>query len=251
MRVLYTIGDSFVYRGPQYTTWSSILAKNLNYIDANNGMSGTSNDRSYRSVTRDISRIESKGKLWTEMSGDIDCQLEDLFIIIGWTSPFRFEWFQNGEYVSSRLWKNAIFSQGGNLRLDFTFPDDITTPLTDKSNSLIRFFTQIITLKNFLENKNIKNIFYNTFFPFDGDTTEYFEGMIKEEESNKPKTFLGFDNPSTYYSLDSLWEQVPIDYKNYNQAQHITSENLDETLHPTLNGNKLWSEFLYEKVNEY
>jgi len=51
--------------------------------------------------------------------------------------------------------------------------------------------------------------------------------------------------------LKSLWKQVPEDYKKYNQAEYVTSENLDETLHPTLNGNKLWSEFLYKKVNEY
>ena len=34
MDILYTIGDSFVFRGPQYTTWSKLLANKLNYIDA-------------------------------------------------------------------------------------------------------------------------------------------------------------------------------------------------------------------------
>ena len=251
MDILYTIGDSFVFRGPQYTTWSKLLANKLNYIDANNGVAGTSNDRSYRSVIRDVSRVETEGKLWTEFTGDIDCKLENLFIIVGWTSPSRFEWYDNGEFLSSRFWKNSTFTLMNNSRIDFSFSDDITIPLSDMTNSLVRFFNQILTLKNFLENKKIKHIFYNTFFPFNGNTIEYFETIIEEIEQNKPKSLVGFDNPSTFYSLKSLWKQVPEDYKKYNQAKYVTSENLDETLHPTLEGNKLWSDFLYEKVNEY
>ena len=97
MKILYSIGDSFVYRGSKHTTWSNFLSDKLGWIDANNGMSGTSNDRSYRSIIRDVSRIENEGKLWTETTGDINCQLDDLFIIVGWTNPFRFEWYKNGE----------------------------------------------------------------------------------------------------------------------------------------------------------
>ena len=38
MDILYTIGDSFVFRGPQYTTWSKLLANKLNYIHLNSGL---------------------------------------------------------------------------------------------------------------------------------------------------------------------------------------------------------------------
>ena len=90
-KILYSIGDSFVFSGTENSTWSNFLSDKLGWIDANNGMAGTSNDRSYRSVIRDVSRVEVEGKLWTEFTGDIDCELEDLFIIVGWTNPFRFE----------------------------------------------------------------------------------------------------------------------------------------------------------------
>jgi len=250
-KILYSIGDSFVYRGTENSTWSHFLSDKLNYVDANNGMSGTSNDRSYRSVIRDISRIETDGKLWTESTGDIDCKLEDLFIIVGWTNPFRFEWYKDGEFFSTRYWEKASFSSGNNPRVDFTVIDEITLPFVELTNTLVRFFNQIITLKNLLEHKKIKNIFYNCFFPFDENTIEYFENLIEEIEKNKPKSLIGFDNPDTYYSLVSMWKQVSDDYKKYNQAHHITNENLDKTLHPTLKGNKLWSDFLYEKINEY
>ena len=245
MKILYSIGDSFVYRGPEYLAWSHFLSDKLNCVDANNGMAGTSNDRSYRSVIRDVSRVETKGKLWTETTGDINCQLDDLFIIVGWTNPFRFEWYKDGEFFSTRYWEKSTFLRKNNLRLDFEFSDEIVLSQVETATTLIRFFNQIITLKNLLEHKKIKNIFYNCFFPFDENTIEYFENLIEEIENNKPKSLIGFDNPDTYYSLVPLWKQVPDDYKKYNQVQHITNENLDDTLHPKGDGNKMWSDFLF------
>jgi len=250
-KILYTIGDSFVFRGFNYTSWSSLLSERLDWVDANNGMSGTSNDRSYRSVVRDISRIKASNKLWTESTGDIDCNLDDIFVIVGWTSPTRFEWYQNGEYLSSRLWSKSTFKRRDNLRIDFSFSDEISLPMSDECNSMINFFNQIITLKTFLEINNIPNIFYNTFFPFDHDTEEYYETAISKIESNKPKSFIGFDNPNTYYSLNDLWKEVPNDYKKYNQLKCVTLDNIDETLHPNDEGNKIWANFLYEVINDF
>ena len=246
-KVLYTIGDSFVYRGPTYTTWSHFLSDKLNYVDANNGMAGTSNDRSYRSIIRDISRVETEGKLWTEFTGDIETKLEDLFIIVGWTNPFRFEWYKDGEFLSTRYWEKSTFLRKNNLRLDFEFSDEIILPQVEITVTLIRFFNQIISLKNMLDNKKIRNIFYNSFFPMGEDSNKYFENRIEEIEDTKPTSLVSFDNPNTYYSLMPLWKQVPDDYKKYNQAQYVTNENLDNTLHPTLEANRLWAKKL-EKI---
>lgn len=249
MKILYSIGDSFVYRGPEYTTWSSMLSDKLNYIDANNGMSGSSNDRTYRSIIRDISRVKIEGKLWTEFIGDIDCKLEDLFIVVGWTSPFRFEWFKDGEYFSTRAWEKSEFENKNHPQIDFVIDDDIAKPLSEEVNSLIRLFNQLITLKSFLNDKNVKNIFYNCFFPLGENTIEYFESKIEEIENNKPTKFIGYDNISTYYSLITLWKQVSDDYKKYNQLECITMNNVDSTLHPTTEGNRVWSDRLYELIS--
>jgi hypothetical protein len=247
MKVLYSIGDSFVFRGPNYTTWSNFLSDKLGWIDANNGMSGTSNDRSYRSVVRDITRVETDGKLWTELTDDIDCNLEDLFVVVGWTSPFRFEWFKDGEYISTRLWEKSEFKNGNHPEIDFIINDKISKPLAEETNSLIRLFNQLITLKSFLDNKNIKNIFYNCFFPIGENTIEYFESKIKEIENHKPTKLIGYDNPNTYYNLSGLWKQVSEDYKKYNQLEYIDN-NVDSTYHPTTEGNRIWSDKLYELI---
>ena len=151
-KILYTIGDSFVFRGFDYTSWSSLLSKSLDWVDANNGMSGTSNDRSYRSVVRDISRIKvSENKLWTESTDDIELHLDDIFVIVGWTSPTRFEWYQNGEYLSSRLWSRSTLNRRDNLRIDFSFSDEISLPMSDECNSMINFFQSNNNFENFLK----------------------------------------------------------------------------------------------------
>ena len=97
---------------------------------------------------------------------------------------------------------------------------------------------------------NIPILFYNTFFPFDHDTIEYYETAISNIESNRPKSFIGFDNPNTYYSLNDLWKEVPNDYKKYNQLKCVTLDNIDETLHPNDKGNKIWADFLYGVIND-
>ena len=63
------------------------------------------------------------------------------------------------------------------------------------------------------------------------------------------KKFYGFDNPSTYLELESLWSNVPSDYKNYKQLEVCGMDNLDETNHPNLDGHKKWVNYLYEKVS--
>ena len=54
MKVLYTIGDSFVYRDPKMIVGRGELCDKLGYVDANNGLSGSTNDRILRSTIRDI-----------------------------------------------------------------------------------------------------------------------------------------------------------------------------------------------------
>ena len=117
------------------------------------------------------------------------------------------------------------------------------------TNVIIKFFNQIISLKSFLDNKKIPNLFYNAFFPFDETTDSYFKDLINYLESNKSQKFYGFDNPSTYLELESLWSNVPSDYKQHKQLEVCGMDNLDETKHPNLNGHQKWVSYLYEKTS--
>ena len=59
--------------------------------------------------------IEKHGEVWSEETGNVECTLDDILVIIGWTSPFRFEWFKDGEYYQSRLWKKEDIWKTENL----------------------------------------------------------------------------------------------------------------------------------------
>ena len=245
-KILYSIGDSFVYGHGLKTRWSSLLSEKIGSIDINNSLTGSSNDRTFRTVIRDICRIEKYGEVWSEETGNVECTLDDILVIIGWTSPFRFEWFKDGEYYQSRLWKKDDIWKFHEGRIDYRFSDEITLPIVESVNSLIRFFNQIISLKSFLKERKVDNLFYNCFFPFGENTNNYFREKVMESEMKKPDNLRSFDNLETYYSLDSLWERVPKDYKILNHLDYIGMDNLDESLHPTAEGHKMWTSKLFQ-----
>jgi len=128
-KILYSIGDSFVYGHGLKTRWSSLLSEKIGSIDINNSLTGSSNDRTFRTVIRDICRIEKYGEVWSEETGNVECTLDDILVIIGWTSPFRFEWFKDGEYYQSRLWKKDDIWKFHEGRIDYRFSDEITYQL--------------------------------------------------------------------------------------------------------------------------
>ena len=130
-KVIYSIGDSFTFRGPQYKSWSYFLSNKLNLLDANNGISGSSNDRTYRSVVRDVSRIIDKKLLWTESLGETELTIDEVLFIVQWTSPTRYELFSDGEFLQSRDWSKSTFANGKNKRLDFEFSYEINFYLTN------------------------------------------------------------------------------------------------------------------------
>ena len=244
-KVIYSIGDSFTFRGPQYKSWSYFLSNKLNLLDDNNGISGSSNDRTYRSVVRDVSRIIDKKLLWTESLGETELTIDEVLFIVQWTSPTRYELFSDGEFLQSRDWTKSKFSNGKNKRLDFEFSDEINFYLTNELSCFIKHLNQIITLKLFLEKLNINSIFFNGFYPI-GDNIINLINNFK----NEVKQFKSFDNPSTYFEIDSLWKMIPRDYKDLNMFEYVGKNNLDETLHPTETANKIWSEKLEKYIEE-
>lgn len=250
MKIIYSIGDSFVYRGPTNESWTGPLCEKLGCVDANNGLSGSTNDRIFRSTIRDISSVEHKKSLWTEVSGQIKCELKDLIVIVGWTNPYRFELYEDGEFIQHRDWDKSEWENGLNPSLHPTLPDEVVTnTIMQDTNVIIKFFNQIISLKSFLTNKRIPNLFYNAFFPFNEDTNNYFNNIVKKLEDNKSNSFFGFDNPNTYLELESLWKNVPSDYKKHKQLEVCGMNNLDETKHPNSDGQQKWVSYLYEKVS--
>ena len=51
---------------------------------------------------RDINQWIHTRRIWDETNGWI--KSDELKVLIGWTSPTRFEWWDGEKYVQDRLW---------------------------------------------------------------------------------------------------------------------------------------------------
>ena len=97
--ILYTNGDSWSFgteldlETRSKNRYSSIISKEKNMVDFNISTSGASNDRIVRTTLRDISLIQNGKDIWSENTQNINVSLDDLYVVIGWTSPTRFEYY--------------------------------------------------------------------------------------------------------------------------------------------------------------
>ena len=156
-KVLYTHGDSVVWgaelEDKETQRFSHHLAKHYGWIDCNNATAGVSNDYIYRQTIRDASRWLSDKMVWSEETGWVEA--DELVVVIGWTSPTRFEWWNGTEYQQERLWVG--YDKWGENDRDRTTEDEFVLNQTDIIPSYIKTFNQIIGLSAFLKNHNIQS----------------------------------------------------------------------------------------------
>ena len=252
MKVLYAIGDSNVWGGELHNKEqdrsSKLLSNKLDLIEWNVATAGISNDRIYRVTVRDVSRFLNKEKVWCELYGDM--VVEDMFVVIGWTSPTRFEYIdhETGVYVQRRNWKGDRWGFTDKNKIDET---ELVLNFADTRFAYTRIFNQMITLHHFLKSNNIKHLFYNCFWNWDMDINEkVFE---KIDNTFKNKVVTDYDTSKYYYSLSSLWANIPQTYKDLNHFEYLRGFDKDlfyERGHPNEEGHKLWAEKLYSYIRE-
>lgn len=231
--ILYTNGDSVVWgaelQNKSKHRFSSVIAKRNNWIDCNNASAGVSNDYIYRQTMRDISHWLDSNKCWSEESGWIES--DNLFVIIGWTAPTRFEWWTGKNYQQERLWEG--YDKWGDNDKDRTTEDQFVLNQTEIIPSYIKTFNQIIGLSSFLEKYKIPYYFFNVFYEYE----------LPEEPDFKIDEF-GRDKKQT--SLKSLWKELPFEFKKETMYSYIEKKGgkfLDRN-HPTKESHKMWAKHL-------
>lgn len=99
-KIIYSIGDSVVWgaelENKQEERFSHYVANHFGAIDCNNATAGVSNDYIYRHAVRDIMGWLNDGSIWSEETGWVNG--EELIVVIGWTAPTRFEWWDGKKY---------------------------------------------------------------------------------------------------------------------------------------------------------
>ena len=227
--ILYSIGDSVTWgaelENKENERYSKLVADDLGAIDCNNASAGVSNDYLFRNAMRDIHQWINTHKIWDETNGWSES--DELKVLIGWTSPTRFEWWDGEKYVQDRLWVD--YDKWGS-------PDENqTTEQQDKfilhQNELIpsyiRTFNHIQSLISICELNGIDYYFFNTFYHYEN---------IKEPKSKID--LWGRDEEQL--GLKFLKEEMDnmYDYLNKNNA------TFHERKHPTKESHKMWANYI-------
>jgi len=230
--ILYSIGDSVTWgaelENKEEGRYSKLVANHIGGIDCNNASSGVSNDYIFRNAMRDITQWIKTNRIWDETNGWVES--DELKVLIGWTSPTRFEWWDGEKYVQDRLWVD--YDKWGDVDKWQTTEqqDKFILHQNELIPSYIRTFNHIQSLISLCELNNIDYYFFNTFYQYE---------TIKEPKSKidlwgRETEQLGLEYLKV--EMDNMY-----DYLNKNNA------TFHERKHPTKKSHKLWANYIIEK----
>lgn len=237
MRVLYSNGDSTIWGAEldnkETERFSSIISDKLRWVDCNNASSGVSNDYIYRQTLRDVSHWLKHRKVWSEETEWVEA--DTLFVLIGWTAPTRFEWWDNGEFKQERLW--VEYDKWGNTDVDKMTDAMFAINQTMDIPSYIRTFNHIISLSAFLEKNNIPYYFFNSFYEY----------KIPPEPTEKIDKF---GKSEFQIGLQTLWDFIPQSMKDETMFEYLKNNGGDflPRKHPSVQSHKMWAENLLKKI---
>ena len=237
MLALYSHGDSVVWgaelEDKKNERFSHHLANSLNAIDCNNASAGVSNDYIYRQTIRDVSHWLQNGVVWSEDNGWLTAS--KMIVVIGWTAPTRFEWWNGNKYQQERLW--AGYDKWGDNDKDRTTEDEFVLNQTADIPSYIKTFNHIIGLSAFLQSNNIPYYFFNTFYEY--------------KFPIEPKDLIdNYGKPHFQLDFNSLWKQLPDEFTFGTMYDYIKfmGEGFLPRNHPTKEAHKEWSYFLIKEL---
>ena len=202
----------------------------LDYETINESEAGSSNDAIVRRAYRNVLNLLKENKP------------EDLFVIIGWSSPERKDFYYHGKHTSWETLYPAQFEQ------DFNFHDKAAEKELQKfykiylkyfwnqEEYLERYIQQNLSLHHFLLNKGIKHLFFDAFF----ESKE--NGLWGDEELLDHLS----DSDTIQEEFIKLREEffIPISMKQY--LLNTDHEFMWDGHHPSEQGHKYWS----NKINK-
>lgn len=241
MKVLYSIGDSITWGAElvdKKNRFSTIVANELGYMDFNCATSGISNDRIFRNTIRDISKFVNGKKISNEEVGSI--KATELFVLVQFTAPTRFDYFDGDVFVPERFWDN---DKWGWKDLEKITSNPYVVHQTDIRASYVRMFQQAITLNAFLEKHNIPHLIVNGFVDFNEDDCILFDARISEERIEQI-----FDTTDDYFGLRNMYQLLPPSFKNPSLYKHLNRDCYAERGHANEKGNKLIANSLIKEI---
>lgn len=246
--------DNDGYRLPR--VWPHKLGKLLNKEVLNKAVAGSSNDAIVRNTVNDVLGLLNKYKP------------EELFVIIGWSSPERKDFFYKEDDAIHGHYECMYPAEMGHFNSAF---DDINqfhklyvTKFWHEEEYVIRHCVNTITVHNLLKNLGIKHLFFNAFYE---GKTEVLDPAYNRIFHNKTvekfiEDFLTDNNPDYLKRLNVtniVKEYQNIFSTNFHPQSFISyimevqgNFGIGEYLqfHPTELGHEAWSQELFRVLND-
>lgn len=227
--ILYTVGDSVSWgaelKNKEDERYSSLISKSIGAIDCNNATAGVSNSFIFRNTIRDVFQWNKTNRIWDETNGWIES--DKLKVIIGWTAPTRFEWWNGNKYLQDRLWVD--YDKWGDVDewQNTDIQDQFILHQTENIPSYIRTFNYIHSVKSILESLNIDYYFFNTFYHYEKiqQPKEKIDTWGREEDQ------LGFEY--LYYHMDNMYDYL-----------HQKNGTFLPRRHPSKESHQIWADYI-------
>lgn len=230
--ILYSIGDSVTWGAElnkkEEERYSKLVANHLGAIDCNNASSGVSNDYIFRNTMRDIYQWIHTKTIWDETNGWN--KSENLKVLIGWTAPTRFEWWDGKKYVQDRLWIDYDKWGAPDVNKTSDIQDKFILHQNELIPSYIRTFNHIQSLISLFKIHKIDYYFFNTFYQYEPIT----EPSSKIDLWGRDMNQLGL-------------EYLKIDMDNMYDFLNKNNCTFHERKHPTKESHKMWAEYIIKK----
>jgi len=220
------------YRLPK--VWPHKLGKLLNVETLNIAMAGSSNDAIVRRTMRKVKELL------------LDYKPEDLFVIIGWSSPERKDFYYTGEWES---WETIYPVQNYQLIPDKdidTFYKIYQEKFWNEPEYVERYMQQNLLLHYFLEEHDVRHLFFDAFYETKGKGSMFNSLNIDEIVMKSGHETKGHYTLTEYFL--KLKKQFFLEESFRNVIMDINNKLFGDDFHPTEEGHEVWSRYLYDEI---
>tara|TARA_B100001057_G_scaffold500868_1_gene618396 strand:+ start:2020 stop:2763 length:744 start_codon:yes stop_codon:yes gene_type:complete len=209
------------YRLPK--VWPHKLGNLLGVETDNNSVSGSSNDGIVRRLLKKIPDL-----LKTYES-------KDLFVIVGWSSPERKDFYYKGKWDA---WETMYPAQ---LTQDFSYDKDLQEfyriyleKFWNEEEYMERYIQHNLLIHHFLNSYGINHIFFDAFY----ETKDM--GIYGKLDSNNLEPIK---NIKENHSISKTFRETLM------KGEYLDEELFGKDYHPTEKGHETWARYLYDKIN--
>lgn len=280
VKVLYTNGDSWTagdivdpirfkdepwhvmhpdndqYRLPK--VWPHKTGKDLGIQVINKSVAGSSNDGIVRRLLMDIPKLLKEYKP------------EDIFVVIGWTSPERKDFYYRDEKRNSwdTLYPAELHHWEDENKDINDFYKIYVTRYWNEEEYLSRFIGQNILVYNYLKSKGIKFIFFNAFYEDKSVVLDKSLDIHNLKDSPSLLNIINKYHPSKFkgegylnaLGLSQVVEEfnsiyndsfIKTSFKDLLLKKEIETDTRLLEYHPNESGHEVWSQYVADAIRNY